>query len=110
MQDAIETVDAATDSGPVYYMINCAHPTHFQHVIDSNEGWTDRIYGVRANASCKSHAELDEATELDDGDPVEFGNLYLELRKSLRNLKVVGGCCGTDHRHVEEACKALAAA
>ena len=108
LEDAIRNVDSETSSSPAYYMINCAHPTHFDHVLDAP--WTDRIYGVRANASCKSHAELDEAVELDDGDPTEFGHLVAGLRGKLRNLKVVGGCCGTDHRHVGEVCRSFSGA
>ena len=107
LKEAIETVDSATDSGPAYYMINCAHPSHFAHVLKNDARWMDRIVGLRANASCMSHAELDEAVELDDGNPVEFGQSYAELNRLLRNLRVVGGCCGTDHRHIGEVCKSL---
>ena len=108
LKDAIEAVDTATGNGPAYYMINCAHPTHFDGVLGGSEAWLERIQGVRANASALSHAELDEAEELDDGDPVEFGNQYRELMAKLPNLNVLGGCCGTDHRHiaaVAEACR-----
>lgn len=105
--DAVQSVDAATDAGPCYYMINCAHPDHFSHVLGEAGSWRDRIFGVRANASRKSHAELDAATELDDGDPIEFGELYKELTRSLPALHIVGGCCGTDHRHVGSACAAI---
>jgi S-methylmethionine-dependent homocysteine/selenocysteine methylase len=104
--EAIAQVDVATDYAPAYYMINCAHPTHFASVLKIGEPWLDRIRGIRANASTKSHAELNEATELDDGNPLELGNQYRELRDSLKNLNVLGGCCGTDHRHVEAICKA----
>ncbi len=104
LKDAIEQVDAATENGPAYYMINCAHPTHFVDVLGVDP-WTDRIRGVRANASTKSHAELDEATELDDGNPQELSSRYLDLVGSLENLNVLGGCCGTDHRHVAEICE-----
>ena len=97
---AIEAVDAATDGAPVYYMINCAHPTHFEHVLDAGAAWTQRLGGVRANASRRSHAELDQACELDSGDPEELGRLYARLRRRLPGLRVLGGCCGTDHRHV----------
>lgn len=98
---AIAAVDAATEASPVYYGINCAHPTHF---LDQLSGeWTKRIGAIRANASRRSHAELDEATELDVGDPQEFGGLYEQLGRLLPNLRVVGGCCGTDHRHVAAA-------
>ena len=98
--EAIADVDAATNSGPIYYMINCAHPDHFRDVLDANAAWTQRIGGIRSNASRMSHAELDEAEVLDDGDPVELGQLSADLIARLPNIRVVGGCCGTDHRHV----------
>ena len=101
LRDAIERVDAATDAAPVYYMINCAHPTHFSNVLGA-EPWIKRIRAVRANSSIKSHAELDQATELDEGNPVELGAQYLDLVGRLENLNVLGGCCGTDHRHIAE--------
>ncbi len=98
--EAIAEVDAATGSGPIYYMINCAHPDHFRDVLDTTAAWTRRIGGLRSNASRMSHAELDEAEVLDDGDPVELGQLSAELLTLLPNIRVIGGCCGTDHRHV----------
>ncbi len=107
LKNAIEAVDTVTQSAPVYYMINCAHPSHFTHVLKNDAHWTDRIVGLRANAYCMSHAELDEAVELDDGNPVEFGQSYAELNQLLRNLRVFGGCCGTDHRHISEVCKSV---
>lgn len=98
--EAIRFVDRVTDAAPVYFMVNCAHPTHFRHVLEDDSDWLARIHGVRANASKMSHAELDEAEELDAGNPAEFGAEHAELRTLLPNLKVIGGCCGTDHRHV----------
>ena len=109
LQEAIEQVDAATDNAPVYYMINCAHPTHFADALVAGAPWVARIQGLRANASTKSHAELDAAEELDVGNPSELGRQYRALRSTLPNLNVLGGCCGTDHRHVEEICKAFLA-
>jgi len=106
LADAIRTIDAQTDSYPAYYMINCAHPDHFSAVLAGD--WTRRIMGIRANASRMSHAELDEAEVLDDGDPQELGVLYAELSELLPNLTVIGGCCGTDHRHVAAICAATA--
>lgn len=100
LQEAIEEVDSKTAGAAAYFMINCAHPTHFADVFDNGGAWIDRIRGLRANASVKSHAELDEADELDEGDPVELAQQYGALSTRLRNLTVVGGCCGTDHRHV----------
>lgn len=104
---AIDAVDAATNSGPAYYMINCAHPTHFSHVLPADKSWTGRIRAVRANASIRSHAELDQADELDAGDPVDLGARNAALKALLPSLNIFGGCCGTDHRHVEEICKAV---
>jgi S-methylmethionine-dependent homocysteine/selenocysteine methylase len=104
--EAIEQVDDETDRGPAYYMINCAHPTHFEGVIEAPGWWRERLRGLRANASMMSHAELDEATELDDGDPGELGARYAAVATRLPNLNVIGGCCGTDLRHVREACEA----
>jgi S-methylmethionine-dependent homocysteine/selenocysteine methylase len=98
--DAIAAVVEATDDGPAYFGINCAHPTHFEDVLGGAGKWRERIRSLRANASTKSHAELDEATELDAGDPDDLAARYAGLRELLPNINVVGGCCGTDHRHV----------
>jgi S-methylmethionine-dependent homocysteine/selenocysteine methylase len=108
--DAIEQVEDASASYPAYYMINCAHPTHFEGALADGAMFLDRIRGVRANASRQSHAELNESPILDDGNPVELGQQYADLKKRLRNMNVMGGCCGTDHRHIEriaEACLPL---
>jgi S-methylmethionine-dependent homocysteine/selenocysteine methylase len=99
LAEAIEQVDRETSSAPAYYMINCAHPTHFLTVFDGQGPW-HRIRGVRANASTMSHAELDNAEELDDGDPSDLARGYLAIGERLPDLVVLGGCCGTDHRHV----------
>lgn len=100
--EAIAQVDAETSRYPSYYMINCAHPTHFEEPLISGEAWTERVRGLRANASRMSHAELNDAPELDIGNPRELGEHYAKLKKRLRKLNVLGGCCGTDHRHVEQ--------
>jgi methionine synthase / methylenetetrahydrofolate reductase(NADPH) len=106
LADAIGRVDAATGSAPAYYMINCAHPTHFDALLTPGAVWVERLRGLRANASTKSHAELDAATELDIGSPAELGVQYRVLRRRLPHLNVLGGCCGTDQRHLEEIAKA----
>jgi len=105
LKDAIQQVDKATWNGPIYYMINCAHPTHFDSILDTDEACVQRIHGLRSNASRKSHAELNESATLDDGNPVEFGQQYRVLKDRLPNLNVFGGCCGTDHRHIEMVCQ-----
>jgi homocysteine S-methyltransferase len=106
LRDAIETVDRETRSTPEYFMINCAHPAHFRNALKPGQAWTNRIQGVRANASTKSHAELDESETLDPGDPRDLGQRYRNLRRSFPMMRMLGGCCGTDHRHVAAICEA----
>ncbi len=96
--DAIERVDASAP--PAYFAINCAHPTHFADALAISAPWIGRIHGLRANASTKSHAELDESTELDIGDPKDLAERYRGLKSILPRLNVLGGCCGTDWRHL----------
>ncbi|OGT59769.1 MAG: homocysteine methyltransferase [Gammaproteobacteria bacterium RIFCSPHIGHO2_12_FULL_63_22] len=108
LRSAITEVDEATDAYPSYYMINCAHPSHFEHALDDGGAWLDRIHGLRANASRKSHAELNESVDLDIGDPAELGAEYAMLTRRMPRLNVMGGCCGTDHRHVESIAAACA--
>jgi homocysteine S-methyltransferase len=109
IEDAILAVDAATDGAPLSFMINCAHPTHFADALPAGEA-RKRIGGLRANASTLSHAELDEAEELDSGDPDDLAERYVALRRDLPALEVVGGCCGTDIRHMTAICDAWLAA
>lgn len=98
---AIAEIDAATEHYPAYYMVNCAHPTHFAHLLrDGNPIWM-RLRGIRANASHASHAELNAMTTLDAGDPDQLAADYAALRAELPWITILGGCCGTDHRHLE---------
>jgi homocysteine S-methyltransferase len=101
---AIREVDEETVGVAAYYMINCAHPDHFARQLASGEAWTSRIGGLRANASAKSHAELDELPEIDVGDIDDFGRRHRDLLPAMANLHVIGGCCGTDHRHIQAIC------
>jgi S-methylmethionine-dependent homocysteine/selenocysteine methylase len=110
LAEAIEAVDVATGKGPAYYMVNCAHPTHFTGVL-KDAAWMQRLRGLRANASRRSHAELDNSPELDTGNPVELGAEYRDLLRRFPHINVLGGCCGTDHRHIEQiglACRKAA--
>jgi S-methylmethionine-dependent homocysteine/selenocysteine methylase len=102
LREAIEQVDAETSGRAAYFMLNCAHPSHFEDVLRDPGEWRDRIRGLRANASSLSHEELDQSTELDAGNPEEFGRQYRALREEVPSLTVLGGCCGTDHRHIEQ--------
>jgi homocysteine S-methyltransferase len=100
LHEAIDQADAETDGAAAYFMINCAHPTHFSGALAREGAWRQRLVGLRANASVRSHAELDEATELDEGHPDELGMQHAALRDLLPAVTVLGGCCGTDARHV----------
>lgn len=104
LRSAIEKVDSGSQGYPLHYMINCAHPEHFQHVLEEKGEWKQRIRGIRANASTKSHAELDESEELDTGDKNRLCRGYRRLSTLLPELKVFGGCCGTDHTHLQQIC------
>ncbi len=98
LEEAIEKVDA--QAPPAYFAINCAHPSHFASVLVTDRPWLQRIRGVRANASTRSHAELDASPDLDIGDPQDLAQRYRGLKSALPNLGVLGGCCGTDWRHL----------
>jgi S-methylmethionine-dependent homocysteine/selenocysteine methylase len=107
---SIEAIDAATDGYATHYMVNCAHPEHLAPALDPSAAWSRRLGGLRANASRLSHAELDDAEELDRGDATELGGLYRLLRTSFPQVRVLGGCCGTDHTHVAAISAACVAA
>src|SRR5262245_20808011 len=106
LMEAVEELDAASGNAPAYYMINCAHPTHFETTLATDAAWVKRIGGLRANASKRSHTELNEAPDLDDGNPAELGAEYRALLRRHPQINVLGGCCGTDRRHVEAICGA----
>ncbi len=106
LREAIEAVDRETGRAPEYFLINCAHPAHFEDALKAGEPWTERIHGLRANASTKSHAELDESETLDSGDPADLGRRYVALRRAFPKMRILGGCCGTDHRHAAAICEA----
>jgi homocysteine S-methyltransferase len=110
LREAVERTDEVTGGSPAYYMINCAHPTHFEQALQRGEAWVSRIQGIRANASTKSHAELDEATELDAGDMADLSQRYRRLAGAFPSMRVLGGCCGTDHRHIHAICEAVSPA
>ncbi len=98
LAQAIEIADEATAGYPSWYGINCAHPEHFAARMMGD--FAGRIGAIRANASRLSHAQLDAAEDLDEGDPLELSQDYVRLRQMAPGLRVLGGCCGTDLRHV----------
>jgi homocysteine S-methyltransferase len=107
LRQALERTDAETDGYASFFMINCAHPSHFEKTLRDGGDWLQRIRGVRTNASRSSHAELDESDELDDGDPTVFGEETAALRGFLNRMNIIGGCCGTDHRHADAIWQAI---
>ena len=86
--------------GPAYFLVNCAHPEHVERGLGEDGPWRERIHGLRVNASTMSHEELDNSTELDAGDPVALDAAHRRLERSLPAVGIIGGCCGTDSRHV----------
>ena len=107
LKAAIQEVDEATASYPSYYLINCAHPSHFSSVLLGGDKWTQRVRGLRVNASHKSHAELNECSQLDSGSPEDLAAEVIALREALPGLTVLGGCCGTDYRHIRALAQRL---
>jgi S-methylmethionine-dependent homocysteine/selenocysteine methylase len=98
LADAVRRVDA--EAPPASFMVNCAHPLHVLPALDAAGPWVERITGMRANASTASHAELDEADTLDEGNIDVLVSAHRALEERLPALEIVGGCCGTDTRHV----------
>ena len=107
LASVIKRIESESTSYPLYYMINCAHPTHFIKEITGDFKWQERIKGIQANASCKSHAELNESADLDIGDKDELSEWYKTLKEHLPDLRVYGGCCGTDLSHMEAICEKI---
>jgi homocysteine S-methyltransferase len=107
LRDVIAETDDATGGYAVFYMINCAHTSHFERLVERPESWLDRVQGIRSNASMKSHAELDESPTLDPGDPEDLARRYRRLLDLMPQVRVIGGCCGTDHRHIGAICAHL---
>jgi S-methylmethionine-dependent homocysteine/selenocysteine methylase len=97
LRDAVAQVDAA--AAPEWYGVNCAHPAHVALALDGGD-WQERLVFLRPNASTMSHEELDEMEELDTGDLPKLVSSATGVRDQLPSLRVVGGCCGTDSRHV----------
>jgi homocysteine S-methyltransferase len=102
IDEAVAAVDLSTSGAAEFFIINCAHPTHIAAGLEVESVALQRVGGLRANASALSHAELDQAEQLDEGDPVALGRDNAALRQMLRSIQLLGGCCGTDHRHVAE--------
>jgi len=108
LEEAIKLIDTQTNEYPLYYMLNCCHPSHFySKLIKIEEKYLKRIQGIRCNASKLSHKELDVLEELDRGDLNELAELYLQIKKNLPFVRIFGGCCGTDSEHIKTICEKL---
>jgi S-methylmethionine-dependent homocysteine/selenocysteine methylase len=97
LRTAVEQVDAVAP--PDWFGVNCAHPTHLRSALDGGS-WQSRLSAFRPNASTSSHAELDESDELDTGDVAYLAAATSEVQQLVPTLSILGGCCGTDARHV----------
>ncbi len=110
LHEAIEMIDSEIDPCPIFYMANCVHPTVFEKAVHKesliSKTVQKRLLGFQANTSAKSPEELDNLSYLDTSDPDEFGQLMASLHQQF-GLKVLGGCCGSDHHHIIEIAKRI---
>ena len=104
LKEAIVEVDAETGAAPGLLHDQLRASDALRGRARNRRTLGAALRGLRANASTRSHAELDQATDLDAGDAIELGHQYADLRRSFRHITVLGGCCGTDFRHVEQIC------
>jgi homocysteine S-methyltransferase len=103
LSETLDLVDA--DSPPDGYLLNCAHPDHFAHAVDATTA--PRIVGIRPNASRLSHAELDDSETIDEGDRADLASVTAALVERMPAVRILGGCCGTDARHVASMWEAV---
>jgi homocysteine S-methyltransferase len=104
LNEAIATIDAAVSPCPLAYMINCTHASVFRSAmrneINSSPLVRERVIGLLANTAALSPEELDASPELVEEAPETFGSAVSALHGEL-GIKVLGGCCGTDQRHID---------
>jgi homocysteine S-methyltransferase len=107
---AIAAIDNQA-SPPLAYLLNCTHASVFRRAIsherNSSPHVRERVIGLFANTAALSPEELDDSTELVEEAPEIFGADVAALHREL-NLKVLGGCCGTDDRHIDCLARRLA--
>jgi homocysteine S-methyltransferase len=104
LEEAIASVDAATDNAPAYYMVNCTHPTEFEPGLTDGD-WSRRLGGFMPNAVAMETLDLCKLGHLEDGDPKELGGQMAGLARRFPHINVWGGCCGTDGRHIGQIAK-----
>ncbi|MGF7162328.1 S-methylmethionine-dependent homocysteine/selenocysteine methylase [Rhodoligotrophos appendicifer] len=110
LAEAIARIDARVKPAPQHYLIGCVHPTLFREAYQNGPSLTaavaGRIAGLKANASTLPPDQLDRLDHLEAGLPQLFGEQMADLHRRY-GLTVLGGCCGTDHRHIRAIAEAL---
>ena len=104
LNDTISVIDNSVSPKPLFYMLNCIHPIHCRSAINNELNNTDlvrmRLLGVQANGSIKSPEELELLDKVDSDKPSLWGKKMIDLYL-FSNIKILGGCCGTNHHHIK---------
>jgi len=110
LKDAIATIDATVIPRPIAYLVNCTHASIFRsailHEVNSSSLVRERLVGLLANTAALNPEELDNSNGLVAEEPEIFGQTVAGLHGEL-GMKILGGCCGTDHRHIRHLAKQL---
>jgi S-methylmethionine-dependent homocysteine/selenocysteine methylase len=102
LREAIEAIEEATDGAAAWFGTNCAHPVEFEPAFADAGSWFDRLRYIRPNAAKMDKIALCSLGHLEDGDPVELGGEMGEIARRFPRADILGGCCGTDERHLSE--------
>jgi homocysteine S-methyltransferase len=102
LREAVERVEEATEGGAAWFGTNCSHPLEFEPALADAGPWLERLRYVRPNAARMEKIALCSLGHLEDGDPVELGEQMAEVARMLPRTDIIGGCCGTDERHLAE--------
>lgn len=107
---AIETIENSIEIKPIFYMTNCVHPANVGKALawefNRTELVRNRLKGIQANASPLTPEELDDCCEILSSEPTELAEEIMKLHKH-HGFQILGGCCGTDERHIEEIAKRI---
>lgn len=110
LSDAIKRIDDAAENAPLCYMTNCIHPSLVKEALLQSFNQTEtvrrRFLGIQGNASPLDYDQLDQSPELKTSAPNDYAQSMLELKK-CSSIRIFGGCCGTDGRHLTETMRLL---
>lgn len=109
LRDAVIETDSQTGNAPLFYGLNCSHPVEFEPALEPGD-WIDRLRSIRPNASKMEKIALCKLGHLEDGDPDELGAQMGDLARRYPHMDIMGGCCGTDERHLSRIAEAVKAA